>query len=197
MTIYVKETRELRNITLREWNGVEWGGASAEDIMVDFMAAPSLEVPDAAYGLMSPDAARVCEPYARVVSQEALDWWQSEVDAFNSRKRSRLMADEYDCLTEDDIAAYYAGLPADDCYSLDNELLCALPEAEVRRIVADADFRKFLALAGLNQSQCARRFAIPLRTVQSWCGSGAAARECPPYVRLMIAECLGLIGAER
>lgn len=56
--------------------------------------------------------------------------------------------------------------------------------------VANDHFREFLSLLGLNQSQCARRFCIPLRTVQHWAGDD---RACPPYIRLMMAELVGLV----
>lgn len=48
-------------------------------------------------------------------------------------------------------------------------------------------FRDFLAALGLTQTECARRFSIPLRTVQHW---AAGDRDCPAYVRLMMAELL-------
>lgn len=40
---------------------------------------------------------------------------------------------------------------------------------------------------GMTQTGFARRFNIPLRTVQDWCGGR---RECPPYVIAMAAEIL-------
>ena len=46
-------------------------------------------------------------------------------------------------------------------------------------------FRDFLRALGMTQTQCSRRFDIPLRTVQHW---SAGDRECPSYVRMMMAE---------
>lgn len=51
--------------------------------------------------------------------------------------------------------------------------------------ISAAPFRDLLAMLGLTQSECARRFGIPLRTVQSW---ALGERQCPAYVRRMMAE---------
>lgn len=56
--------------------------------------------------------------------------------------------------------------------------------------VANAPFKDFLVLLGLNQAKCAERFCIPLRTVQDWAGER---RTPPPYVRLMMAEAAGVL----
>ena len=55
-----------------------------------------------------------------------------------------------------------------------------------------APFREFLATLDMTQSECSRRFGIPLKTVQNWASSSPTARrECPVYVRLMMAELAG------
>lgn len=51
--------------------------------------------------------------------------------------------------------------------------------------VANDPFRGLLESMELNQSQCATRFCVPLRTVQDW---AAGRRKPPAYVRLMMAE---------
>lgn len=51
-------------------------------------------------------------------------------------------------------------------------------------------FRELLARMGLNQSGCSRRFCIPMRTVQGW---ALEERTCPSYIRLMMAEAVGLL----
>lgn len=56
--------------------------------------------------------------------------------------------------------------------------------------VANDSFKDFLALIGLNQTGCAIRFCIPLRTVQNWAGG---VNSCPPYLRMMMAEAIGII----
>lgn len=54
--------------------------------------------------------------------------------------------------------------------------------------------RDIAAAAGLNQRELAERFGIPRRTVEDWC---RGVRQCPPYVRLMMQECLGLYTPEK
>ena len=63
-----------------------------------------------------------------------------------------------------------------------------LSEADPLRMIwtaVCAPFRSFLEALGITQSQCSRRFSIPLRTVQGW---ALGERSCPVYVRLMMAE---------
>ena len=69
----------------------------------------------------------------------------------------------------------------------DPDLLCQL---RTLWQVANAPFRDLLDLMGLNQTQCATRFCIPLRTVQDWAGGRRAA---PLYLRLMMAEAMQLL----
>ncbi len=45
--------------------------------------------------------------------------------------------------------------------------------------------------AGLSQRKLAERFAIPYRTMENWC---AGVCTPPDYVRIMMQECLGLLG---
>jgi len=54
-------------------------------------------------------------------------------------------------------------------------------------------FRDLLKAMDLTQTECCRRFEIPLRTVQHWANGD---RECPSYVRLMMAELTGIKEAE-
>ena len=59
--------------------------------------------------------------------------------------------------------------------------------------ILQVPFRDLLAAMNLSQSECSRRFEIPLRTIQNWVSQAPAAyRECPPYVRLMMAELAGI-----
>ena len=46
---------------------------------------------------------------------------------------------------------------------------------------------------GLSRMDFSRRFCIPIRTIENWECTGTNARECPTYVRLLIAEALGLM----
>lgn len=78
----------------------------------------------------------------------------------------------------------------------------AAPEAELdltqapalRRIwtAATAPFRDLLRELGLGQTELARRYQIPLRTVQNW---ASGVNDCPVYTRLMIARLEGYIQA--
>ena len=56
--------------------------------------------------------------------------------------------------------------------------------------VANDPFRVLLERMGLGQTQCSIRFCINLRTVQHWANED---RVCPPYIRLMMAEAMGLL----
>ena len=56
--------------------------------------------------------------------------------------------------------------------------------------VYNAPFKDLLERMNLNQTQCSIRFCIPLRTVQGW---ALGERTCPPYVRLMMAEAIGIL----
>lgn len=56
--------------------------------------------------------------------------------------------------------------------------------------IAMDPFKEFLKLIKLNQTQCSIRFCIPLRTIQNW---AEKKRETPNYIRLMMAETLGII----
>ena len=53
--------------------------------------------------------------------------------------------------------------------------------------------RDLRTASGLSRMDFSRRFCIPIRTVENWECTGANARECPVYVRLLIAEALGLM----
>lgn len=56
--------------------------------------------------------------------------------------------------------------------------------------VAHMSVRDIRTAAGLTQAAMASRFCIPQRTIEDWC---AGKRTPPDYVRLMMAEALGLI----
>ena len=49
--------------------------------------------------------------------------------------------------------------------------------------------REILEITGMTQVALAKRFDIPLRTVQNW---ATGQRECPVYIRKMIIEILRL-----
>lgn len=60
--------------------------------------------------------------------------------------------------------------------------------------LAHMSIRSLCERGGLSQVDLARRFQIPLRTVQSWaCGE----RDCPVYTKLMMAELLNICPISR
>ena len=67
---------------------------------------------------------------------------------------------------------------------------CVDLDAEKARLstiwdVAHLSMRELVARTGLSQTAFARCAGIPLRTVQNWC---AGSRDCPAYVRFLLAE---------
>lgn len=53
--------------------------------------------------------------------------------------------------------------------------------------------RDLRTAADLSRMDFSRRFCIPIRSVENWECNGPNSRECPTYVRLLIAEALGLM----
>lgn len=53
--------------------------------------------------------------------------------------------------------------------------------------------REICTATNLTQSALADRFGIPKRTVENWC---SGSRDCAPYIRRMMMECLGLTARE-
>lgn len=53
--------------------------------------------------------------------------------------------------------------------------------------------RDLRTAVGLSRREFSRRFCIPIRTVENWECTGPNSRECPTYVRLLIAEAIGLM----
>lgn len=53
--------------------------------------------------------------------------------------------------------------------------------------------RDLRTAAALSRMEFSRRFHIPIRTIENWECTGANARECPVYVRLLIADAIGLM----
>ena len=75
---------------------------------------------------------------------------------------------------------------ADGCVDLDAE------KARLSTIwdLAHLPMRELVARTGLSQTAFAKQAGIPRRTVQGWC---LGARDCPEYVRFLLAEHYGLI----
>lgn len=53
--------------------------------------------------------------------------------------------------------------------------------------------RDLRTAAALSRMDFSRRFHIPIRTIENWECTGQNYRECPVYVRLLIADALGLM----
>ena len=72
---------------------------------------------------------------------------------------------------------------------------CVDLDAEKKRLstiweLAHLSMRELVARTGLSQTAFAKAAGIPLRTVQNWC---AGSRDCPAYVRFLLAEHYGLL----
>lgn len=59
--------------------------------------------------------------------------------------------------------------------------------------VAHMTVAEIRATTGLTQVKFGERFCIPRRTIQNW----ELRNNCPDYIRLMMADVLGLVGVER
>ena len=90
-----------------------------------------------------------------------------------------------------------------DAFVSDLSLSSAFPEEPDLSVMAselilfwDAyhmTIRDLRTAAALSRSEFSRRFYIPIRTIENWECTGPNARECPTYVRLLIAEAIGLM----
>lgn len=72
---------------------------------------------------------------------------------------------------------------------------CVDLDAEKERLstiweLARLPMRELVGRTGLSQTAFAKRAGIPRRTVQGWC---LGERDCPEYVRFLLAEHYGLI----
>lgn len=79
--------------------------------------------------------------------------------------------------------------------ALDDASGCVDLDVEKARLstiweLAHLSMRELVARAGLSQTAFAKGTGIPLRTVQNWC---AGSRDCPAYVRFLLAEHYGLL----
>ncbi len=75
---------------------------------------------------------------------------------------------------------------ADGCIDLDAE------KARLSRIweLAHLSMKELISRTGMSQTSFAKGAGIPLRTVQNWC---AGSRDCPVYVRFLLAEHYSLL----
>lgn len=80
------------------------------------------------------------------------------------------------------ISDIFPGVEDDDLPALAEELRHVWRYAHIT-------VREIVQHTGLTQTGFAERFAIPLRTLQGWVSGD---RDCPPYVRLLLAKQCGL-----
>ena len=75
---------------------------------------------------------------------------------------------------------------ADGCIDMDAE------KTRLSRIwdLAHLSMRELISRTGMSQTSFAKGAGIPLRTVQNWC---AGSRDCPVYVRFLLAEHYSLL----
>lgn len=81
-------------------------------------------------------------------------------------------------------------------HSIDKLLkaLSTMPEFKVTVKDTTPTVRDLTKKYGISQAALAKRFSIPLRTVQNWCATPGsdAHRPCPPYVLGMMEELLAI-----
>lgn len=98
MRIYITDKNETREITLKVWDNKTNGGWSP-DIFGDLADTIPGEFPAADYDTDA-EAAMSDNDYA-----ETVEWWQTEVDAYNARKRNSWFVEG---MSEDEIDAEFA-----------------------------------------------------------------------------------------
>lgn len=71
---------------------------------------------------------------------------------------------------------------------------CSLPAEELDKLwdVTRMSTKDMRLAVGMTQAAFAQRLCVPKRTVESWESSSASGRACLPYIRLLIAQNLGL-----
>lgn len=130
----------------------------------------------------------------RVPAEEFLEWL---ADYRRSRKGRKMTNKQYStCVTEaqnyTDRDAYISDMVLSSMWCDDPAEDIPEDRIEQMRRIYDAVHRSvkdIAALAGLNITNMAARFAVPYRTMQNWFNGS---RECILSSRLMMQECLGL-----
>ena len=77
------------------------------------------------------------------------------------------------------------GMTAEEVNEFFEELADEIARMDKIDELVELPFRDFLLELGLSQTECSRRFEIPLRTVQNWANG---VNKCPDYTKRMIAE---------
>lgn len=89
--------------------------------------------------------------------------------------------------------AFVSDLAISPAFPEDSDLSVTASELILIWEVYHMTIRDLRTAAGISRMDFSRRFCIPIRTIENWECTGPNARECPVYVRLFIAESLGLM----
>lgn len=98
---------------------------------------------------------------------------------------------EIDHYTDRD--AFVSDLSLSSAFPEESDLTETVSELSMIWEAYHMTIRDLRTAAGLSRTDFSRRFCIPIRTIENWECTGPNARECPGYVRLLIAEALGLM----
>ena len=98
---------------------------------------------------------------------------------------------EIDHYTDRD--AFVSDLSLSSAFPEESDLTETVSELSMIWDAYHMKIRDLRTAAGLSRMEFSRRFRIPIRTIENWECTGANARECPAYVRLLIAESIGLM----
>lgn len=89
--------------------------------------------------------------------------------------------------------AFVSDLALSSAFPEDSDLSVTASELILIWEAYHMTIRDLRTASGLSRTDFSRRFCIPIRSVENWECTGPNARECPIYVRLLIADALGLM----
>lgn len=89
--------------------------------------------------------------------------------------------------------AFVSDIALSSAFPEDSDLSVTVSELVLIWEAYHMTIRDLRTAAALSRSEFSRRFCIPIRTVENWECTGPNARECPVYVRLLIADAIGLM----
>ena len=98
---------------------------------------------------------------------------------------------EIDHYTDRD--AFVSDLSLSSAFPDDSDLSVTASELVLIWDAYHMTIRDLRTASGLSRSEFSHRFRIPIRTIENWECTGPNSRECPTYVRLFIAEAIGLM----
>ena len=89
--------------------------------------------------------------------------------------------------------AFVSDLALSSAFPEDSDLSVTASELILIWEAYHMTIRDLRTAAALSRMDFSRRFRIPIRTIENWECTGPNSRECPTYVRLLIAESIGLM----